>query len=199
MTLAEIIAEVNTLRPNQFTAEQLTGWVNEVERRAVEQVINRALGNALEWEPYKYAEADTAELLIPDEHKDVYVTWLFAKMDYINAEIDRYNADATMHGAAWKDYASEYRRTHYPKPFMVPKGVPNPAKRKNLTVSFVPVLPSVGDEDVLYFVMAESGSGVQYDQFMYRSGTWVSVGVTSTDLSGYWNKSELTAINTEDV
>ena len=116
MTLAEIIADVDELRPNQFTAEQMTGWLNEVEQRAVDQVINRAIGNDLEWSPYVYAASDTAVLLIPDAHKAVYETWLFAKMDYVNAEIDRYNADMTMFNSEWADYAAAYRRHHYPKP-----------------------------------------------------------------------------------
>lgn len=199
MTLAELIADVNELRPNQFTAEQMTGWVNEVERKAVEQVINRALGNDVEFTPYNYAESDTATLMIPDEHKDVYVTWLFAKMDYINAEIDRYNADATMHNAAWKSYAADYRRNHYPKPVESMGGLPDPMKGRVLSAVFVPVLPDVGADATLYFVMEGDDIDHKYTQYLYRNGAWIRVGGTSVDLSRYWSKDELTPINTGGI
>lgn len=116
MTLAQLIAEVDEYRPNHYDADMKTGWVNEIEEKAVKTVINRAAFKAVEFVPYTYDLNAETELLIPNTHKDVYETYLFAKMDYINAEFDRYNADAAMHDAAWKDYAAEYRREHYPYP-----------------------------------------------------------------------------------
>lgn len=116
MTLAELIAEVDENRPNQFDKNKKTGWVNEIEAKVVRAVINRAMWNEVIFNPYQYELDAEKELLVPDEHKDVYETYLYAKMDYTNGEIDRYNADAAMHSAAWTDYAAEYRRTHYPKP-----------------------------------------------------------------------------------
>ena len=117
MTLAQLIAEVDENRPNHYDENMKTGWVNEIEEKAVKTVINRALFNAVEFTPYDYDLNNETELMIPDTHKDVYETYLFAKMDYINAEFDRYNADAAMHDAAWKEYAAEYRREHYPYPY----------------------------------------------------------------------------------
>lgn len=115
MTLAELIAEVEECRGSQFGADKLTGWVNEVENKVVEQIINRAKGNDVTFTPYKY-EADVETILmVPDTHKDLYETYIYAKIDYINNEIDAYNADAAMHAAAWDDYAAEYRRGHFPK------------------------------------------------------------------------------------
>lgn len=116
MTLAELIAEVDVYRPNHYDYDMKTGWVNEVEEKAVKTVINRALFNKIEFTPYSYDLNAETELLIPDSHKDVYETYIFAKMDYVNAEIDRYNADAAMHDAAWREYAAEHRREHYPYP-----------------------------------------------------------------------------------
>lgn len=116
MTLAQLIAEVDEYRPNQFDEHMKTGWINEIEEKAVKEVINRALFNAVEFTPYDYDTDAETVLLIPDSHKDVYETYLFAKMNYINAEFDRYNADSAMHAAAWREYAAEYRREHYPYP-----------------------------------------------------------------------------------
>ena len=116
MTLAELIAQVDEFRPNMFTKEQKTAWINEIESKVVKQIINRALWNKDEFTPYEYELNAETELRVPDEHCDVYRTYLFAKMDYMNAETDRYNMDSTMHESAWNDYAAEYRREHYPYP-----------------------------------------------------------------------------------
>lgn len=115
MTLSGLITEVNTLRPNQFSNDIKTGWVNEIEAKAVKDVINRAQGNDEEFDPYVYQSDQSTVLLIPDTHKDVYITFLFAKIDYTQNEIDRYNADSVMHAGAWREYAAEYRREHLPK------------------------------------------------------------------------------------
>ena len=115
MTLAEIIANVESNRGSQFDKYVLTGWINEIENKAYNQVINKAEGNDIEFAPYRYDLDAEKTLAIPDVHKDVYETYLYAKIDYTNNEIDAYNADASMHAAAWDDYAAEYRRSHMPK------------------------------------------------------------------------------------
>ena len=119
MTLAQVIADVGDLRPHQYSADQLTGWLNEVEARAARDVVNRAEGNDIDWKPYTYAKDADRELLIPDEHKAVYESYLFARIDYTNAEMERYNADSAMWASAWQEYAAEYRREHRPKSYEI--------------------------------------------------------------------------------
>ena len=120
MTLAELIAYVDQVRPNAYDKDVMTGWVNGIERQVWEQVINRA-EDAVDY-PGLYVYDMDAErpLLVDDSHKDVYVTYLLAQMDYANMEIDRYNVDSAMHQAAWDGYAAEYRRNHLPKTHEVP-------------------------------------------------------------------------------
>ena len=77
MTLAQLIAEVGELRPHQYGTDHMTAWVNEIEARAVREVINRACGNDVEWTPYTYDQDADKTLQIPDEHKAVYETYLF--------------------------------------------------------------------------------------------------------------------------
>lgn len=127
MTLAELIAYVDQIRPNAFDKEMETGWVNEIEQKVYDQVVSRAEPEHAEsfaeymnppeipHGPYNYEEDAERTLLVEDAHKAVYVTYLLAQMDYANAEIDRYNMDVTMHQAAWDNYAAEYRRNHMPR------------------------------------------------------------------------------------
>lgn len=128
MTLAELIAYVDKIRPNAYDKDIMTGWLNTIERRVYEEVVKRALPDditsfeeymnppEIPHGPYNYDEDAETTLLVDDPHKDVYVTYILSQMDYANAEIDRYNMDVSMHQAAWDEYAAEYRRNHRPRP-----------------------------------------------------------------------------------
>ena len=116
MTLAELIAYVDKLRPNAYDKDIMTGWVNEAEWQVYDQVRARAEDiHDQPFVPYEYDLDAERELLVDDAHKGVYVYYLLAQMDHANMEIDRYNVDASMHQAAWQDYAAAFRRNHLPK------------------------------------------------------------------------------------
>jgi hypothetical protein len=115
MTLAKLIAQIQTLRPSQYDEHQLTAWVNEIEAQAVDEVFNRAMFDNTEFKPYDIDLDAEKELLIPDENSDVYLHYLAAKIDYWNGEIDRYNNSAVMYDASWNAFASKYRRNHKPR------------------------------------------------------------------------------------
>lgn len=115
MTLAELIAYVDQIRPNAFDKDVETGWVNEIEHKVYDQVVSRAVDAGDFYGPYTYDEDAERTLLVDDAHKGVYVYYLLAQMDYTNMELDRYDADVSMHQAAWDDFAAEYRRNHLPK------------------------------------------------------------------------------------
>lgn len=117
MTLNEVIVQVDELRPNHFDKYQKTRWISALERQAVERVLSRATGDRTEYRSLNYDEDYDRMLLIPDAHADVYTTYLFAMMDFANAEMDRYNADSILHNSAWDAWAAEYRRTHIPRAF----------------------------------------------------------------------------------
>lgn len=115
MQLATIISMVDRLKPNHYDKDLKTQWINEVEAEAIEQVINRAVGNDILFKPYAYDEDEQTELHIPDQFSDVYIGYLSAKIDYHNAEYDRYNAAVALYTAAFGQYAAWYRRNNMPK------------------------------------------------------------------------------------
>lgn len=64
----------------------------------------------------KYAEnveRDT-ELLIPEPDDEIYIHWLYAKIDYRLGELERYNVDAQLYNQAWSEAAKRYNRHHMP-------------------------------------------------------------------------------------
>lgn len=115
MTLGKLIETITALRGQQYDTDIMVGWVNEIESQAVEEVINRAEGVQVDFTPYEWKLDMEKELQIPDRFQDVYINYMFAKIDFMNQETERYNNDVAMQDAAWKAYAAWYIRTHMPK------------------------------------------------------------------------------------
>lgn len=115
MKLSELVAEVNDLRPNSYSEDVITSFINEIEQRVVGEVISKA--TTVTWTPYVYDTDADKTLLVPDQFKEVYTSYVFAKIDYMNAETARYQYDGLLAEAAFKGYASWYRRENRPKGF----------------------------------------------------------------------------------
>lgn len=134
MKLAEIIATVEQTRPSSYDKNTLTQWLNELEFQAIDQVFSKheppeppicltckEKDTCEEYRPpevfngYVYdLDADT-ELMIPNQFSGTYTSYLYAKIDFNNAELDRYQMDVAMHEAEWQAFAAWYRRTHKPR------------------------------------------------------------------------------------
>ena len=117
MTIAELIAVVDEIRPNQISKQTKTLWISEIEHRVFDEVVCRAIDFCPEFQfkVYDYDGNDEHELMVPDVYGDLYRAYLYSKIDLTLGEIDRYNNDAALFQAAWADYATWYRRTHMPK------------------------------------------------------------------------------------
>lgn len=122
MTLAKIIALTDEMKPNAFSKEAKTLWINEIENTVVEEVINKAEGNDITFKPYTYDADQEKELLVPDAHSDVYSLYLSSKIDFNNREFGGFNNSTVMFSSAYDDYAKEYRRNHLPKQSNSEKG-----------------------------------------------------------------------------
>ncbi|MPN04852.1 hypothetical protein SDC9_152100 [bioreactor metagenome] len=63
--------------------------------------------------PYNTNDMD-AVLMVTEPYADVYIKWLFAQIDFHNAEYTRYNNSMIMYNAALSAYADAYNRSHMP-------------------------------------------------------------------------------------
>lgn len=115
MKLGELIENIIGTRGQQYDEEMLTGWVNEIEGQAVDEVINQAEGYNIPFKPYDYSRDAERELQIPNRFQDVYINYLTAKIDFGNQETERYNNDVAMYNSAYEAYAAWFRREHRPK------------------------------------------------------------------------------------
>ena len=88
MTLGKLIEKIVEQKGQQYDAQILTDWVNEIEGQVVEEVINQAEGYNIVFAPYDYTQDAERTLRIPDRFQDVYLNYLYAKIDFGNQETE---------------------------------------------------------------------------------------------------------------
>ena len=110
MTAGEVLAAVDTLRPNQYGTPEKLAWLRQLDGKLYDELL-------LVYDvdgPYPYGPytADT-ELLAPFPYDwALYTNWLFAQIDLQNAEIVKYNQSMTLFAAAWRQLGDYWSRTH---------------------------------------------------------------------------------------
>ena len=74
------------------------------------------------------------------------------------------------------------------------------AEVTGISIQVVAEVPPTGTEKIIYMVPSTGGSGQNVkDEFMWIEGKWEKIGDTNVDLSGYWSKTELTAMTSEEL
>lgn len=115
MVVNELLESVTALRGQQYETHEMTGWINEIEGKVVEDVLNRYEGYDEEFHPIVYEEDGDRKLAVPDRFRDVYINYMLAKIDFLNQETERYNNDVLMYNAAWDEYTAWMIRNNMPK------------------------------------------------------------------------------------
>ena len=74
------------------------------------------------------------------------------------------------------------------------------AEVTGISIQVVAELPQTGQANVIYMVPSASGSGQNVkDEYMWIESKWEKIGDTNIDLSGYWQKTELVAMTSEEL
>lgn len=115
MQLGQLFAMADEVKPNQYDNYLKTQWLNEVEFKVVDQVLNMYEGNDITFKPYDYDLDSTKELLVPDVFLDVYLAYIYAKIDFAQSEFERYNNSVALHNSAFEEYGAWYKKNHTPK------------------------------------------------------------------------------------
>lgn len=114
MKIFELIACVDSIRPNQYGKEVKMQWLTEVEGTVID-ILNAHEGNEYTFDKYDYEKDNEAELLVPDRFADLYLHYLLAKIDYHDGETENYMNDVTMYQASEDAFRAYYTRKHMPK------------------------------------------------------------------------------------
>ena len=92
MTIIEAIDQIDSLKPNTYSARQKILWLSQLEAIVKRQVIDaHEGGEQVEFNGFDESTDVNTVLLIPSPFDISYIYWLEAQIHYYNGEMDRYN------------------------------------------------------------------------------------------------------------
>ena len=116
MTIFETLAKFDALIPNDYTIAEKIGWLSELDGLIKTEIIDTHEGG----EDIVFTGYDEnidqvgTVLLVPAPYEDIYMKWLEAKVNYANAEYNKYNNSVTAYNAVHSAYERYYNRNHIP-------------------------------------------------------------------------------------
>lgn len=110
-TLRQVIEAVEEYKPNAFSNETKTMWLNEVEGAVQTEVFLLARDECIEYSWDKHADTT---LLAPPPHSKIYAAYLTAMIDFANGEYNKYANTLAMFESHWSEYMRWYARTYRP-------------------------------------------------------------------------------------
>ena len=111
MKLKDVLNYADELRPNAFSSEMKTQWVNEIEGMVQLNVMLLAQADAVQ---YSYAANGETELLAKFPHDKIYWAYLIAMIDFAAGDIRRYNNDMALFNERWSEYMRWYANVYRP-------------------------------------------------------------------------------------
>lgn len=115
MTVQAAIDRADELRPNTFNDDAKFLWLSELDGRIKIEIFDTHEGyEGIEMPSYNLGNR-TENLFVPEPYSDMYIYWLFMKMDFMNGEFDRFNNDAMLYNTSWLAFANHINRTHSAK------------------------------------------------------------------------------------
>lgn len=115
MTIDQAIDICDRQKPNGYTREDKVHWLCKLDQMIFDEIIDRHEDGPESFEGYSEDSDGDTELLADNAYADLYVKWLFAQIDFANAETVRYNNSVSMFNTLYESYAKSYTRKHMPK------------------------------------------------------------------------------------
>lgn len=116
MKVSEAIEQVKKQKPNAYDEEQLLQFLNEIERMVQSEVFKL---KADEMVTYDFESNSENELLISMPYDIVYVSYILARVDFINQDYANYNNMIAIFNDQYDEYKRYYRRNNIPKQIYV--------------------------------------------------------------------------------
>ena len=108
-TLEEVITRVDELKPNAFTNEQKTEWINKVETRVQTEIMDVPEEELI---VYDYEKDHDKELLVKMPYRDIYDHFLMRMIDYMAGDIASYQNSMLMYNTAFDSRSKAIRQNH---------------------------------------------------------------------------------------
>ncbi len=117
MTAGELIAQVDRLRPNQYSAEEKLQWLRRIDgqiRRELDGTHEALPAQSGDGADEPYSEDTVLRVGFPYD-SELYTAYLFSQIDLHNGEIGKYNQSLTLLSAAWRQLADSINRERLPR------------------------------------------------------------------------------------
>lgn len=111
ITLRQVIDRVDQIKPNAFTEEQKTQWINEVEGAIQSEVFLFQTEDIVE---YDWETCADHEMLVRPPYHQLYIDYLAAKIDFANDEIKRYENSMQMFNESLRRFKKWYILNYRP-------------------------------------------------------------------------------------
>lgn len=115
MTIAEMIAQVDSLRRNTYEQPEKIRWLSQLDQRVKSRIIDTHEGGShVTFTGYDEDTDEGTVLLVPAPYDEMYLHYLIAQIEYFDQQESRYNNANRLFESVWNDYACWYNRTHMP-------------------------------------------------------------------------------------
>lgn len=111
MTLKNLLRFVDDIKPNAFSDEAKTVWVNECEGLVQTEVMLLAVEDVI---AYTYDQNQETTLLVKPPHDKLYWAYLISMIDFANGEYNKYQNSMEMFNTYMGEYMRWYARTYRP-------------------------------------------------------------------------------------
>lgn len=111
ITLGKVIALVDEIKPNDFSPEAKTQWLNECEGMVQTEVWLLATEEVI---TYSYDKDKDTVLLVEAPHSKIYEAYLTARIDYANGEYKKYQNTMQMFNQWYREYMRWYAMRYRP-------------------------------------------------------------------------------------
>lgn len=103
-TIENVIAIVDEIKPNSYSEQIKTKWINEVEGRIKDKILR------VPHIPYKWPEDSNTVLVVPGTYSDIYESYLFAMIEWFNRDFEAYNNEMLMYNSKLTEIEQYYKR-----------------------------------------------------------------------------------------
>lgn len=91
MTVNEVLAAVDSLRPNEIGKAEKLGWLMDIESRIYEDVYQTHEHDGIGFtDMEKIGTDDSTELFVKRPFSEIYILFLCSLIDFYHAEYERY-------------------------------------------------------------------------------------------------------------
>ena len=114
MTLQEALKACDRMKPNACPEQEKRRWLSELDGRIYRELLAVHEDAPDTFSGYDMQTVGETALLVPDRYAELYLFYLSAQIDFVNAEFARYNNAAALYNAAYDAFANAYHREHRP-------------------------------------------------------------------------------------